>query len=120
MAKFASQAVQDAPLDVIVTATEMYICNGQPTDRADAIAKARHASAIVMAGGDYAKTTSSGNRVLTVTGKNVVANSTGTVDHLALATSSSLLYVTTGTAQTANSGSSITVANFTVTATALV
>jgi hypothetical protein len=119
MAKFASQAVQDAPLDVIATATEMYICNGQPTDRADAIAKARHASAIVMAGGDYAKTGTT-DRVLTVTGKTATANSSGTVDHLALATSTSLLYVTTGTAQTANSGSLITVGNFTVTATALV
>lgn len=119
MAKFASLAVQDAPLDVIATAVEMYICNGQPTDRADAIAKARHAAAITMAGGDYAKTTSTGNRVLTVTGKSVTANSTGTVDHVALCTASALLYVTTGTAQTANSGSSVSVASFIVTATAL-
>lgn len=118
MAKFASLAVQDAPLDVIATAVEMYICNGQPTDRADAIAKARHAAAITMAGGDYAKTGST-NRVLTVTGKSVTANSTGTVDHVALCTASALLYVTTGTAQTANSGSSVSVASFTVTATAL-
>ncbi len=120
MAKFASLAVQDAPLDVIATATELYICNGQPTDRADAISKARHASAITMASGDFAKTTSTGNRVLTVTGKSVTANSTGTVDHVALCTSTGLLYVTTGTEQTANSGSSISVSNFTVTATALV
>ena len=120
MAKFASLAVQDAPLDVVATATEMYLCNGQPTDRADAIAKARHAAAITMAGGDYAKTTSTGNRVLTVTGKSVTANSSGNLDHVALCTSTDLLYVTTGTAQTANSGSLISVANFTVTATALV
>lgn len=120
MAKFAAQVVQDGALDVIATATEMYICNGQPTDRADAIAKARHASAITMASGDFAKTTSSGDRVLTVTGKTVTANSSGTVDHVALCTSTGLLYVTTGTAQTANSGSSISVSNFTVTATALV
>lgn len=120
MAKFASQAVQDGALDVISTATEMYICNGQPVSRADAITKARHAAAIVMASGDFAKTTSVADRVLTVTGKSVTANSTGTVDHVALCTGTSLLYVTTGTAQTANSGSSISVANFTVTATALV
>jgi hypothetical protein len=119
MAKFASLAVQDAPLDVIATAVEMYICNGQPTDRADAIAKARHTAAITMAGGDYAKTGST-NRVLTVTGKSVTANSSGNIDHVALCTASTLLYVTTGAAQTANSGSSISVANFTVTATALV
>ena len=120
MAKFASVAVQDGALDVISTAVEMYICNGQPTDRADAISKARHAAAIVMASGDFAKTTSSSDRVLTVTGKTVTADSSGTIDHVALCTGSDLLYVTTGTAQTANNGSSITVANFTVTATALV
>jgi hypothetical protein len=120
MAKFASLAVQDAPLDVIATAIEMYICNGQPTDRADAIAKARHAAAITMASGDFSKSTSTGNRVLTVTGKSVTANSSGNIDHVALCSASSLLYVTTGAAQTANSGSSISVANFTVTATALV
>jgi hypothetical protein len=119
MAKFASQAVQDAPLDVIATATELYITNGQPTDRADAISKARHASAIVMASGDYAKSGTT-DRVLTVTGKSVTANSSGNIDHVALCTASTLLYVTTGAAQTANSGSSISVANFTVTATALV
>jgi hypothetical protein len=119
MAKFAAQVVQDAPLDVIATAVEMYICDGQPTDRADAITRARHASAIVMASGDYAKTGTT-DRVLTVTGKSVTANSSGTVDHLALCTGTTLLYVTTGAAQTANSGSSITVGNFTVTATALV
>lgn len=120
MAKFASQAVQDGALDVIATAVEMYICDGQPTDRADAISKARHAAAIVMGAGDFAKTTSGGDRVLTVTGKTVTANSSGNIDHVALCTGSALLYVTTGTAQTANSGSSITVSNFTVTATALV
>jgi hypothetical protein len=119
MAKFAAQVVQDAPLDVIATAVEMYICDGQPTDRADAITRARHASAIVMASGDYAKTGTT-DRVLTVTGKSVTANSSGTVDHVALCTGTTLLYVTTGAAQTANSGSSISVANFTVTATALV
>jgi hypothetical protein len=119
MAKFAALAVQDAPLDVIATATELYICNGQPTDRADAISKARHAAAITMAGGDYAKSGST-DRVLTVAAKSATANSSGNIDHVALCTASSLLYVTTGTAQTANSGSAINVASFTVTATALV
>ncbi len=119
MAKFTAQAVQDAPLDLIATATELYICNGQPTDRADAITRARHASAITMAGGDFGKSSSGGNRVLTVASKTTTANSTGTIDHVALCTGSTLLYVTTGTAQTANSGSQITAASFTVTATAL-
>jgi hypothetical protein len=120
MAKFASLAVQDAPLDEIATATEMYICDGQPTDRADAISRSRHAAAITMAGGDFSKATSIGDRVLTVATKSVTANSTGTVDHVALCTNSALLYVTTGAAQTANSGSLLTASSFTVTATALV
>jgi hypothetical protein len=118
MAKFAAQVVQDAPLDQIAAATEMYICNGQPTTRADAISRSRHASAITMAGGDYVKSGTT-DRVLTVAGKSATANSSGTIDHVALCTASTLLYVTTGAAQTANSGSSISVATFTVTATAL-
>lgn len=119
MAKFAALAVRDAPLDLIATATELYICDGQPTDRADAITRKRHASAITMAGGDFAKTGTT-DRVLTVTGKSTTASSSGNVDHVALCTGTTLLYVTTAPAVTANSGSALSVGNFTVTATALV
>lgn len=118
MAKFAAPAVQDAPLDVIATATELYICNGQPADRAAAIAAARHAAAIAMDGADFVKSGST-DRVLTVAAQSTTANSTGTADHVALCTGSTLLYVTTAGALTATSGQPVGCSAFTVTASAL-
>lgn len=118
MPKFAAPAVQDAPLDVIATATEMYFCNGQPTSRADAITRAR-APAIAMVAGDFVKS-GSGARILTVAGKTVTANASGAVDHVALCTGSALLYVTDAPSQTANSGAPIVSNSFTVEASALV
>jgi hypothetical protein len=120
MAKFAAQAVQDASLDLIATATELYICNGQPATRAAAISQARHAAAIAMVGGDFVKSSASTDRVLTVAAKLATANSTGTVDHVALCTASTLLYVTTAPALTATSGQAVNSSSFTVTASALV
>ncbi len=119
MAKFAAVAVQDAPLDVIAAGTEMYFCNGQPADRAAAIASARHAAAITMAGGDFAKSSVSTSRRLTVAAKSVTANSSGNVDHVAICSASALLYATTAPAQSANSGAAINGAAFTIDATAL-
>lgn len=120
MAKFVLQAVQDAQLDQIAQCTEMYFCNGQPSDRADAIARARHAAAITLASGDFAKSSSGGDRVLTVAAKSVTANSSGNCDHIALCTGSQLRYVTTAPAQQANSGATISSGAFTITASALV
>lgn len=119
MAKFASTTVQDAALDVIATATEMYFCNGQPATRAAAISTKCHASAIVMSGGDFAKSGTT-DRVLTAAAKSVTATASQTVDHVALCTATTLLYVTTAPAQTSNSGSSVDGTAFTVTASALV
>jgi hypothetical protein len=117
MAKFAATSVLDAPLDLIATATEMYYCNGQPTDRADAIAK-RSAAAITLSGGDFAKSSSGSNRVLTVAAKSATATASQNTDHVALCSGSALLFVTTATAQNSNSGSSISSAAFTVTSPA--
>lgn len=119
MAKFAALAVQDAPLDVIATATELYFCNGQPANRAAAISTKCHAAAIVMAGGDFVKTGST-DRILTVGAKSVAANASQTVDHVALCSATTLLYVTTAPTQTSNSGAAVDGTAFTITASALV
>jgi hypothetical protein len=119
MAKFAIDSVYDNSLDAIATATEMYVCVGQPATRAAAISTSVVA-AITMAPGDFSKNTVSGNRVLTVAGKSVTATATGAVDHVALCSGSTLLYVTTAPVQTANSGAGVSVAGFTVTATDVV
>ena len=39
MANFATDAVLDGSLAVIATAVEMYVCEGQPTDRANAMTR---------------------------------------------------------------------------------
>lgn len=107
MAKFAAQSVLDAPLDLIATATEMYFCNGQPTSRADAVAR-QSAPAIALTGADFAKSGAT-PRVLTlaakVSGAATVAQPT---DHIALCTGATLLYATTAAAaQNSNIGAVI-------------
>jgi hypothetical protein len=119
MAKFAADSVYDASLDAIAAATEMYFCNGQPTSRADAITR-QSAAAITLTSGDFAKSTVSGNRVLTVAAKSATATVSQTTDHIALCTGTTLLYVTTAPAQTTNSGSSVGSAAFTITASDVV
>jgi hypothetical protein len=119
MSKFAATAVLDAPLDLIATATELYYCNGQPTDRADAIAK-KSAAAITMSSGDFTKSTSGANRVLTVASKTTTATVGQNTDHWALCNGTTLLYVTTAPAQNTNIGSSVGSAAVTITSPAVV
>lgn len=118
MAKFAAQSVLDAPLDLIATATELYYCNGQPTSRADAIAR-QSAAAIALTSGDFAKSSSGANRVLTVAAKSTTATVAQATDHYALCTGSTLLYVTTAPTQTTNVSSPVSSAAITVTSPAL-
>ncbi|WP_310474094.1 hypothetical protein [Sandarakinorhabdus sp.] len=121
MAKFVDSAVQEAGLDLIAaTVTELYICNGQPTSRADAITRARHAAAIAMTAGDFVKSTVAGARRLTVAAKNTTANASGNVDHVALCTGSTLRYVTPAAAKTANNGDALGSSGFTIDAADLV
>lgn len=120
MAKFAAVTVQDAALDAVAASTEMYFCTGQPATRAAAIASKCHGSAIIMASGDFAKTTSSTDRVLTVAAKVVTATTAQNVDHVALCSGTTLLYVTTSAVQASNIGALIASQPFTVTTSALV
>jgi len=117
MAKFATDAVLDGSLAVIETAVEMYVCEGQPTDRADAITRAA-AGAITLDSGDFSIATSGAARVLTVAAQTVNADESRAVDHVALCTGSALLFVTTSPAQNANDGGEISVAAFDITASA--
>ncbi len=115
MSKFASVAALDGSLDIIATATEMYYCNGQPADRAGAIA-AKSAAAIALTGADFVKSTPvAGTRLLTVGAKTATATVAQNTDHIALCSGSQLLYVTTAPAQTTNIGSPINSSAFTIT-----
>jgi hypothetical protein len=95
MAKFASTAVLDGTLDVISTATEEYVCNGQPATRAAAIAAAAHASAIALTSGDFTKSANGTGRQLTVAAKSITASAAQNNDHVAYCSASALLAVTT-------------------------
>ena len=116
MGKYAAPAVEDASLDAIAAATEMYYCNGQPATRAAAIASKCHAAAIALTGADFSKTDgAAGARVLTVVGKSVNATVAQSNDHVALCSGANLLYVATAAAQTSNVGSPISSNPFAVT-----
>jgi hypothetical protein len=115
MGKFLATIVQDAALDIIANSgTEMYVCAGQPTSRADAITRAG-APAISLSSGDFSKSSSGGARVLTVSGKTTTGDSTKTLDHVAICSGTALLAVTTCPAQPSASGVSITIAASTYT-----
>lgn len=119
MAKIAAVSVLDAPLDLIATATEMYFCNGQPTNRADAITK-QSAPAIAMVAGDYVKSTVGAGRKTAVAAKSTTATVAQATDHVALCTASTLLYVTTAPSQATNIGSMVGNAAFDISMPALV
>jgi hypothetical protein len=119
MAKWVRQSIQDAALDAIALATEMYFVNGQPATRAAAIAADAHAAAVPLTSGDFAKSGAS-DRVLTVAAKSVAATVNTTVDHVALCDGTNLLYVATCPAVVVTPGGTINGAAFTITAPALV
>lgn len=113
MAKNASSAVLDATLNAIAAATEMYVCEGQPTTRAEAISLSA-IPAITMASGDFTLSTQSGGRRLAVAAKSATANASRPVNHVALCSGSEMLVVTTCPSQNTNSGSTVSVAAFNI------
>lgn len=109
MAKWQNDAMLDAALDYISTnATELYVCTGQPTDRANAIALALTGAATptfqANADGDV-----SGRKLEVDEVADESITGTGTATHIALCSGSALLYVTTSTSQALSSGGTVTV-----------
>lgn len=115
MAKWANDSVLDALLDKVATANQLIVCDGQPTDRADALAKAL--ASVTVDSGDFSKGNGDVNgRKLTVAQQSTISiTATGDADHVALVDGSSLLYVTTVDSQTLTSGNTVTVPVWTVT-----
>lgn len=109
MGKKASNEMIDASLDYVSTnANELYVCTGEPTDRANAITLAltgaETPSYQASADGDV-----SGRKkaVDAVTDASITA--TGTATHIALCSLTTLIYVTTCTSQALSSGGTVTV-----------
>ena len=118
MAKYAALAMQDAQLDYLTAnATELYFCNGQPADRAAAIAT-KSSAVIALAGGDFTKSNgAAGARVLTIAAKSNTVTVGQTTDHVALCSGTTLLYVApAATAQNTNVGAAVGDSALTITA----
>jgi len=96
MAKWCNDLFLDAAHDWIISnATTMLLCSGQPTDRADALTKAL--ADVAVAGGDFSKADgiSSGRRLAVGAKADVLVDTSGTANHVALISGTILLYVTT-------------------------
>lgn len=115
MAKWADASVLDAILDKVATSTTMFVTTSQPANRAAAVTAAL--ATVSVSSGDFAKSAGTPNgRKLTIAQKsNIAVTATGSSTHVCLADATTLLYVTTVTAQTLTSGNTVTVPAWTIT-----
>lgn len=115
MAKFANTSVLDALLDKVATGTQLIVCTTQPADRAAALATALASTS--LAGGDFTKAagTPNGRQVTIAQKANISVTASGSAAHVAIVDGTSLLYVTTVTAQTLTSGNTVTVPSWKIT-----
>lgn len=108
MAKWANDLVMDAALDYVATATQLLVCTSQPADRAAAIAAAvattNLTAAFTKADGD-----TNGRKVTIAAQNGLIATGNGTANHIALIDGSTLIYVTTCTAQVVAAANEINV-----------
>jgi len=108
MAKWQNDAMLDLALDYVAGATEMYVCTGQPTDRANAILLALTGAAVptfqANANGDV-----SGRKRAVDAEADIPITASGDATHIALCDGTTLRYVTTCTLQTLGSGGTVTV-----------
>jgi hypothetical protein len=113
MAKFAADAVMDAALAKIATATRQTVCSGQPANFAG-IAAVALADVTLTAGdgnGDFtiANGDTSGRKVTIAQQASVPIDASGTATHIAYDDGTTLLFVTTCTSQALTSGGTVTV-----------
>lgn len=112
MAKFCSDAVFDAALDKIATATRYVVCSGQPANFAGIAAVAL--GDVTVDSGDFTKADGdvSGRKVTVGAQTAVPVDSSGTATHVTLDDGTTLLYVTTITSQALTAGNTFTTGSF--------
>jgi hypothetical protein len=112
MAKFTADSVLDAALDKVATATRMVVTTTQPANFAGIAAVAL--ADVAVDSGDFAKSNGDvSGRKLTVAAQNAVpVDATGSAQHVCLDDGTTLLHVTTVTAQTLTSGNTVNVAAY--------
>ena len=113
MAKSVHNDVLDAALNETATATIMTLCSAEPLNRTEAVTTYALAD-VVMAGGDFtnADGDTSGRKVTVAQKADVLVDTTGTGNHVALCDASVLLLVTTCTSQAVTSGNNVTFNSF--------
>ena len=118
MAKIVDNTVLDAalmkiqgyPIAVTPANTQMFVCSTQPTTYAEASTTYMLAAKTAIPSTDYAIADgTSGRRLTTTQYSGVSITNTGSAQHIAICNASVLLYVTTCTAQTINSGGTVTI-----------
>ena len=120
MAKFLSDTVLDAALDVIATSDTLIICAGEPADYTDATTDSGsggHAlGEVTVTSGDFTKADgdTSGRKITCAQQTGVTIDVTGTADHVALVDvgTTTLLAVTTITSQSVTAGNTATINAF--------
>jgi hypothetical protein len=111
MGKSVADAVLDAALAVVKTATRMDVCSdvGTPSDLTGSLANVAMvpASDYTIADGD-----SSGRKITTAQKAGVSVTGNGTAHHIVLSLTGTILLVTTCTAQVLTSGNTVTIPAF--------
>ena len=108
MEKYVSDLLMDNGLNYWKTnGSEVYLCTSEPAARAAAIGTAV-ASKTDLVSGDYVLADGASGRKLTAKAQaGVVASATGTANHLAWCSGTTLLVVTTVTGQLVTSGNPV-------------
>ncbi len=116
MSKFCSNAVFDAALTRITTATRMVALNGQPASYAAADTGRLSEAALAPADFALANGDISGRKVTVAAKSGLAVIAAGTVDHIALLdpVTTTLLYVTTCPAQAIVTGGTVSLGGWQV------
>jgi hypothetical protein len=122
MGKAAPDAVLDAPLDLIATSTEVYICSAEPANYAGIAAVALAGPFTLTAGdgnGDFtiANGDTSGRKVTVAAQTAIDIDVSGTANHVVLAEGGAvdlLRYVTTCTGQAVTEGNTANLGAWTI------
>lgn len=110
MGKWMHDDIGDAPWELIkANCTTQLLCAGQPTDRADALAKALVDVAMTSVDFSTADGDVSGRKMVVAAKNQVSVDVSGTMDHCALIDGTRLLYVTTVTSQVLTAGNTVNI-----------
>lgn len=110
MAKWASDSIMDAALNVIATGTILNVCNAQPANRTEATTTYNLATTALNANDFTLADGNNSGRKVTVSAKNDIAvGANGNATHIAISDNNNLLLVTTCTSQTLTSGNTVSV-----------